>query len=131
MQNTFVSLLDHAGTVIKDIFTTVLPEAEAAAQAVEPIVDLAFPGLAPLFSSTVTMVGLAQATGLAAAATASTGLAKLAAVEASIQPIAEAYLAKYGITVSDAQVTEWVNGVVALAKVFEAPANSPAQPAKA
>jgi hypothetical protein len=130
MANEFVTLLDDAGNKIKAIFAKAQPIIAGAvviAKDVEPIVDLAFPGIGALFTSTVAAVGVAQATGAAAAAGAATGAAKLASVLAAIEPIATAYLAQNNIKVNSAQLTGWTNGIVAALQAL--PASTPVTPA--
>lgn len=121
MANKFLSILDHAGTAIKDFFGKELPVAVTIAQDAEPFVDLAFPGIAVLFNSTVTMVANAEALGKSAASGAQTGPQKLAAVTAALEPVAIAYLKAQGITVDSATITAWVNAVVALLNTIPAP----------
>ena len=123
------SILDHAGTVIVKDFAKVLPVAIKVAVDAEPIVDLAFPGIAALFNSTLAAVGNAEATGIAAANGAQSGQQKAAAVVQALSPLAIAYLAQHNIAVNNAVIEEWVDKFVALLKVIPAPAGSPVLPA--
>jgi hypothetical protein len=121
------SILDHAGTIIKDIFVKGLPIAEKLDAAADPYLEVAFPGIAGLIKSTLVMLGNAEATGLAAASGTATGPVKLAAVVAGLEPIALDYLKQRGIAADSAPITNWTNAFVALLNTIPAPA--PAAPA--
>jgi hypothetical protein len=127
MANRIVSILDHAGTIIKDIFVKGLPIAEKLDAAADPYLEVAFPGIAGLITYTLVMLGNAEATGLAAASGTATGPVKLAAVVAGLEPIALDYLKQRGIAADSATITNWTNAFVALLNTIPAPA--PAAPA--
>lgn len=121
MANKVVTYLDAAGVKILGFFKTVLPVAVTAAKDAEPLVDMAFPGIGVLFNATVAAVGNAEAAGAAAATTGGNGAQKLASVLASIEPLAVAYLQQQGITANTAQLTAWVNAIVAALNALPAP----------
>ena len=123
---TFINLLDHAGTVIRNFFTKESPVILGIATAAEPIIALALPSVSALFDSTVAMVANAQATGLAAAQNGATGEQKLASVAEALNPIATAYAKQNGITLESANVEALVNAAVAFLKAIPAPNGSPA-----
>lgn len=127
MANKFLSVLDHAGAIIKTIFEKGLPVAEKLDQAADPYLEVAFPGIAGLLKSTLAMLGNAEATGLAAASGSATGPVKLAAVVSALEPIAIDYLKQRGITADTATITNWTNAFVSLLNTIPAPA--PATPA--
>ena len=122
----FLSILDHAGAVIKNFFIKELPVVLGVAVAAEPIVAVALPSVSALFDSTVAMVANAQATGLAAAESSATGQQKMASVIAALNPIATAYAKENGITLEPANVEALVEAVVAFLKAIPAPVGSPA-----
>lgn len=113
-----MTFLQHVGNFFKTIFADVARVAVAA----EPVVDVAFPGIAPLYNATVQAVATAEAAGTAAAgAQKGNGPAKLAAVTAAIEPIALAYLKQNNITANSAQIAAWINAVVATLNALPAP----------
>ena len=130
-QGGFVSILDHFGAVLKEVFVKGLPAAEDVAKLVEPIVAVEFPAVAALFNTTLQLVSNAQATGMAAAAGQSTGAAKLAVTVPIVETVAAALLKEFGVTIDSTIATAWTNAVVDLAKLLPAPANSPANTTKA
>jgi membrane-associated protease RseP (regulator of RpoE activity) len=113
-----MTFLQHVGS----FFKTILADGIKVSGAVEPVVDLAFPGIAVLYNSTVQAVSVAEAAGEAAAGSSTgNGAAKLAAVTSAIEPLAVAYLKSQGITASSMQVQAWVNAVVATLNALPAP----------
>lgn len=113
-----MTFLQHVGSFFKTIFA----DGTKAAAAVEPVVDLAFPGIATLYNSTVQAVSVAEAAGVSAASSSTgNGPAKLAAVTSAIEPLAVAYLKSQGITANNTQVQAWVNAVVATLNALPAP----------
>jgi hypothetical protein len=115
MEMTF---LQHVG----NFFKTVFADGTRVATAVEPVVDVAFPGISTLYNATVQAVATAETAASAAGAAAGSGPQKLAAVTAAIEPIAVAYLQGQGITASSAQIQAWTNAVVATLNSLPAPA---------
>ena len=126
MSNEFVTLLEDAGKKVESFFSKVLPVAVDAAKDAEPIIDLAFPGIAILFNSTVSEVANAEATGQAASASGGNGAQKLASVLSAIEPLAVAYLQANGVTANTAQITAWVNAIVAALNALPAASTTPA-----
>lgn len=110
MAASFKSILSDIGNKLKEFFTKALPVAEAA----EPIVDVAFPGVAALYNSTVAEVSAAETAAIAAGAQSGTGAQKLAAVVAAITPTFAQYAAQNGLPApTQAVITNYVNAVVA------------------
>ncbi len=118
----FKSILSDIGNGIKKVFVV----GDAVAKDAEPFVDLAFPGVAPLFNAIVQQVGLAEASAAAAGAENGTGTQKLALVLQSI----EGSIANYektnslGTPLSQQQVESVANAVVAFLNAL--PANAAA-----
>lgn len=108
------SILSHIGSTLKKVFTgTGVQNILKVSKAAEPIVDLAFPGIAALYNATVAEVANAETAALAAAAQTGTGAQKLAAVVAAITPTFNAYLTAQGLPTQTATTIEtWVNTVV-------------------
>jgi hypothetical protein len=136
MSNPVATLLQHLGSAIVSIFkkagpavNDVIREGAALGEAAEPIVDAAFPTVAPLYNLVESSVLQAEATGQSVlAATSGGGNTKLAAVIAGIEPIFVAYYEKeYGITPTLAQIETYVNAVVASLNALPAPALTTSQ----
>lgn len=107
---SFKSILSDIGNGLKKFFS----ESDKIAAAVEPIVDLAFPGVASLYNSTVTEVGNAETAAIAAGAQSGSGPQKLAAVVAAVTPAFTQYAQANGLPVPTTTViTNYVNAVVA------------------
>lgn len=117
-----MTFLQHVGNFFKTVFADVTREAVA----VQPVVDLAFPGIAPLYNATVQAVSLAETAAVAAGSITGSGTNKLAAVTAAIEPIALAYLKQNGITANSTHIEAWVNAVVATLNALPAPTASTA-----
>lgn len=106
----FKSILSDIGNGLKKFFGV----AETVAKDVEPIIDVAFPGIAGLYSATVTEVGNAETAAIAAGAQNGSGPQKLAAVVAAITPAFQQYAAQTGLQAPTiATIENWVNAVVA------------------
>jgi hypothetical protein len=107
---SFKSILTDIGNGLKKFFS----EADKIAAAVEPIVDVAFPGIASLYNATVTEVGNAETAAIAASAQTGSGAQKLAAVIAAITPTFTEYAQTNGLPApTNAVITNYVNAVVA------------------
>lgn len=118
---SFTSILSDIGKGLKVFFTG----AVTVAQAAEPIVDIAFPGIAPLYNLTVSEVAKAETAAIAAGTQNGTGPQKLALVVAAIESEFNSYAAKNNLAApSAATIENWVNAVVATLNVI------PATPAK-
>jgi hypothetical protein len=120
------TFLKHVGSFFKSLFV----DATKVAKAAEPIVDLAFPSVASLYNFTVQQASLAET---AAAGVSGAGEQKLAAVIAAVTPYATSALQADGVPApTNAQITAYVNAVVASLNALPAPvASSSAQPAAA
>lgn len=118
------SFLKHVGNFFKTLFV----DATKIAKAAEPIVDIAFPSVANLYNFTVQQASLAET---AAAGVSGAGEQKLAAVIAAVTPYATSALKADGVPApTSAQITAYVNAVVASLNALPAPvASSAAQPA--
>lgn len=100
-----------------------------AAQVAEPFVDVAVPGIAALYHTTLQMV--IQAEGVAAGATG-VGVQKLSSVVSGLEPIAIPYLKSIGVSnPTTSQIEAYVQSVVDGLKVFTALTAPPAAPAPA
>lgn len=126
MADKVITFLDSAAekivTFFKNDVSPILADGVTIAKDVEPLVDMAFPGIGLLFNATVSMVGTVQATGATAAAGANTDTQKLAAVTAGLEPIMAAYFqSQYGVTLNTPQVQAWINAIVAALEALPAP----------
>jgi hypothetical protein len=117
-----MTFLQHVGNFFKTVFADVTH----VAQAVEPVVDVAFPGIASLYNATVQAVATAETAATAAGAQTGSGAHKLAAVTAAIEPIAIAYLKEQGISANSSQIQAWTNAVVASLNALPAPTGAKA-----
>jgi hypothetical protein len=107
---SFMSILSDIGSGLKKFFEKAIPVAEA----VEPIVAVAFPGISVLYTATVTEIANAETAAIAAGAQSGTGAQKLAAVVAAITPTFTAYASAQGLPApTTTTITNWVNAAVA------------------
>jgi len=114
---SFKTILDDIGNTLKKAFTVGVEVAKAA----EPFVDVAFPGIAALYNTTVTAVGNAENAAIAAGAQTGTGAQKLAAVVAAITPAFAAYAVSQGLPAPTvATITNYANAVVATVNAIPA-----------
>lgn len=117
------TFLKHVGSFFKTLFD----DATKVAKAVEPIVDLAFPSVANLYNFTVQQASLAET---AAAGVSGAGAQKLAAVVAAVTPYATTALQADGLPEpTSAQITAYVNAVVASLNALPTPVSSGTQSA--
>lgn len=116
-----MTFLQHVG----NFFKTVFADATRVATAIEPVVDVAFPGISTLYNATVQAVATAETAATVAGATKGNGTQKLAAVTAAIEPIAIAYLRGQGIQANTAQIEAWTNAVLATLNALPAPNGTP------
>lgn len=115
---SFTSILGDIGKGLKVFFTGTVKVAEFA----EPFVDVIFPGIAPLYNTTVTAVAHAETAAIAAGAQNGTGAQKLAFVVSSIEGDFNAYAAANGLPAPTAAVIEtYVNAVVASLNAIPSP----------
>ena len=118
---SFKSILADIGKGFKIFFT----DATKVAQVAEPIIDIAFPGIALLYNATVAEAIAAENAAIAAGAQTGTGPQKLAMVVAAILPTFQKYAAENGLgTPSITVVTNWVNAVVASLNAIPASVSS-------
>lgn len=123
MSSGISTFLQHVGGFFKTIFTGAIKVAEVA----EPVVDIAFPGIASLYNFTVQQAALAET---AAEGAKGAGAQKLAAVIAAVLPYAAATLKKDGVPEpTEAQIEAYVNAVVASLNALPAPMNVNAEAA--
>lgn len=129
---SFNSILGNIGHGFKVFFVG----ATHVAQVAEPIIDIAFPGIAMLYNTTVNAVINAENAAIAAGAQSGSGPQKLALVVSSIEDAYNAYAKANGIVPIPANVTAWANAVVATLNsipslLSAAGSLSPTQPAPA
>jgi hypothetical protein len=105
----FKSILSGIGHGLAKVFTVATKVAEAA----EPIVDIALPGIAPLYNATVAEVAKAEGLAIAAGQQDGTGAQKLALVVSAIEKEFESFAKANNITFDSSHVQAWVNAVVA------------------
>lgn len=105
------SILEDIGNGFKKFFTG----AEKVAVAAEPFIDIAFPGIASLYNTTVAAVGAAENAAIAAGAQNATGTQKLSMVTSSIEGSFNAYWASLGHKTNPTQtdIETYINAVVA------------------
>lgn len=119
----FKTILSDIGNGLKKFFSA----ADKVAAVVEPIVDVAFPGIASLYNSTVTEVGNAETAAIAAGAQSGSGAQKLAAVVAAITPTFAQYAQANGLPApTSAVIANYVNAVVASLNAIPAASSSTA-----
>jgi len=118
---SFTTILSDIGNALKKVFGVGVKVAEIA----EPIIDIAFPGVASLYNLTVTAAANAETDAIAAGQQSGTGAQKLATVIAAITTDFEAYCTAAGIPFTAATITAWVNAVVATLNALPAPSTAP------
>jgi hypothetical protein len=108
---SFNSILSNIGKGLKTFFTG----AAKIAQVAEPLVDLALPGIAALYNTTVNAVVNAETAAIAAGEQSGTGAQKLQTVIAAIEPVFTQYAEQTGIPTAQraAAIEAWVNAAVA------------------
>lgn len=121
---SFTSILSAVGNGLKKFFGV----ATEAAVAAEPVIDVVFPGIAPLYNLTVAEVVKAESVAIAAGQQNGTGQQKLALVVQAITPVFQEYAASTGIpSAQQAQtITNWVNAVVASLNAIPSASTPPA-----
>jgi hypothetical protein len=117
-----MTLLQHVG----NFFKKALGIAVTVAKDAEPIVDLAFPAIAPLYNSAV---GLAVGAEAMAPTLTGTGAQKLAQLSASLLPQVTAWAAANGIVWPAEDITKWASAVVDTMNLIPAPTVAPVAPA--
>lgn len=112
------SVLSKIGNFFKTFFSDVVKIGEVA----EPVIDLALPGIAPLYNSALNAIVAAEA---ASAGATGTGPQKLAYVVGEIEPIALAWLKSNNITMDTTQFQAWISAIVASLNLIPAPTPTP------
>jgi hypothetical protein len=117
MTTKFITVLDKIGSVFEKFFEKAIPIAEGA----EPIIDIAFPFIGPLYNTTVALVKAAEGAAAAAGKQTGSGPQKLAMVISALQPYATQELQASGVAApTTAQITAYINSVVAGLNAFAA-----------
>jgi len=115
------TILSDIGHALEKVFNVATKIAVIA----EPIVDLALPGIATLYNTTVTEIVNAENAAIAAGAQNGSGAQKLAAVVAAITPAFNAAMLQNGVSSHTTTTIEaYVNAVVASLNAI--PAAAPA-----
>jgi len=110
-----MTFLQHVGVVLKDV----LHIGEKVAVAAEPIIDIAFPNVAPIYNSAI---GLAISAESTEAHLTGTGPQKLAQAAANIEPQIAAWAKQNGIEWDQANIQKWLSAVVDTLNMIPAPA---------
>jgi hypothetical protein len=113
-----MSFLGHVGNVFKKILGIAVTVAKDA----EPIIDLAFPAIAPLYNSAV---GLAIGAEAMAPTATGTGPQKLEQVMTFLAPQALAWAKQNGIVWPEADIQKWASAVVDTMNLVPAPTVPP------
>jgi hypothetical protein len=113
---SFSSILSNIGHGLKVFFAGAVKVAVAA----EPLVDVAFPGIAGLYNATVNEVAKAEGLAIAAGSQSGTGPQKLSLVVQAIESEFDAYAKANGITYDASHIEAWVNAVVTSLNVIPA-----------
>lgn len=108
--NKFVSFLEAAGKDIEKSLAAIMPIAVGA----EPLVNAAFPGFGVLYNTTVGVVMAVEQKWFAIGQQSGTGTQKLADAVSILGSLVKQIYSVAGHDVSDAEVTEYINAVVAL-----------------
>jgi hypothetical protein len=113
-----MTFLQHVGSIVKKV----LHIGEEAATLAAPIINIAFPNVAPIYNSAI---GLAlQAEGTADSAQGKTGTQKLASALAGIEPEVAAWAKANGITWDQAEIQKWLSAVVDTLNMVPAPSQT-------
>lgn len=103
------SILSSIGKGLEKIFKIGTEVATAA----EPLVDVLYPGISPLFTSVVSEVVKAESLAITAGAQTGTGAQKLASVVSAVQSQFQSFAKTNNLPVPDqAQVSAAVSGLV-------------------
>jgi hypothetical protein len=110
-----MTFLQHVGVALKNV----LHIGERVAIGAEPIIDIAFPNVAPLYNSAI---GLAISAESTEAQLTGTGPQKLAQTLANIEPQVAAWAKQNGIEWNQADIQKWLSAVVDTLNLIPAPA---------
>jgi hypothetical protein len=103
------TILSSIGKTLEKVFKVGTQVATAA----EPLVDVLYPGISPLFTSVVSEVVKAEGLAIAAGAQNGTGPQKLASVLSAVEGEFQSFAKTNNLPTPDsAQVTAAVNGLV-------------------
>ena len=116
-----MTFLQHVGNAIKEI----LHIGTTVAVAAEPLIDTAFPNVAPIYNSAV---GIAMVQEAAAPTLTGTGPQKLAQLTASLLPQLSAWAKQNNINWPEADIQKWASAVVDTVNLIPAPTTPPAAP---
>lgn len=119
---SFKTFLDHLGEDVLKVFTF----GEKVAEAEAPVIESAFPEIAPLFQASLAAVQTSQAIAAAAGKTTGSSAQKLGLAVSNITPVAESFAKSQGLPIDDKTVTNWTNAFVALMNTLPHPAATPA-----
>ncbi len=109
------TLLQDVGKVLGKVFNVTL----VAAAVAEPVVTVAFPGMATIYNLTLTAAAQAEQAAVAAGATQSTTLLKTIAATQAVTPYALAYAQQAGLPApSVATVSAYAQAVIQSAELF-------------
>ena len=114
-----MTFLQHVGIALKDV----LHIGEKVAIAAEPIIDIAFPNVAPIYNSAI---GLAISAESTEAQLTGTGPQKLAQLLNNIEPQVAAWAKQNKIEWDQAAIQKWVSAVVDTLNMIPAPTAVPA-----
>lgn len=116
-----MTFLQHLGSALKKV----LHIGEEAAIIAAPIVTIAFPEIAPLYTSTI---GLAVTSEASAAAATGTGPQKLQQLMTGLMPAAQQWATQNGINWPQGEIQKWASAVVDTVNLIPAPTQSPVTP---
>jgi len=100
-----MTFLQHVGGIFKNI----LHIGETVAIVASPVIDIAFPNVAPIYNSAI---GLAISAETSSAGVSGTGTQKLAQVVANLEPMLAAWAAQNKIPWDQAGIQKWTSAVV-------------------
>ena len=119
----FISVLDKIGHLGKEVvreLPIVIRDADHIALTIEPVVDIMFPTIAPLYNMTVALVGKAEVAAVRAGAKKA-GSQKMALVLAALIPFAVEEAANLHVAPQTVkQLTDYTETVIAGLKVLAA-----------
>lgn len=114
-----MTFLQHLGSIVKKVLHISVEAAEIAA----PIVNIAFPNVAPIYMSALGLAvgaeGISPGPG--------TGTQKLAQVINTLEPQILAWATKNGVNWDSAGIQKWTSAVVDTLNLIPAPSQPPSQ----
>ena len=109
-----MTFLQHIG----GFFKKVLNVGTEAAKIAEPVIDLVFPQIGPIYNSAI---GLAVAAEASATAATGTGPQKLSQLVENITPQVQSWAKANGVVWDQAAITKWASAVVDTLNMIPAP----------